>query len=134
MQDPWAPIQAQEVYVEEGEEVKEVCGEDVPRVVVERFVGMPWPVPFRPVALAQPFEYSNGALVRKVPDQCLSDWAEVVRSWVGDLATAVESKIDKAIAVALDGFLRMPVALRRSRRGGRKGRSELYFRVKRFLE
>ena len=49
---------------------------------------------------------------------------------MGDLATAVESKVDKAIAVALDGFLRMPAALRRSRRGGRKGRSELYFRVK----
>ena len=46
----------------------------------------------------------------------------------------MESKVDKAIAVALDGFLRMPAALRRSRRGGRKGRSELYFRVKRFLD
>ena len=56
------------------------------------------------------------------------------RSRVGDLATAVESKVDQAIAVALDGFLRMPAALRRSKRGGRKGRSELYFRVKRFLE
>ena len=53
---------------------------------------------------------------------------------MGDLATAVESKVDKAIAVALDGFLRMPAAPRRSRRGGRKGRSELYFRVKRFLD
>ena len=42
------------------------------------------------MALAHPFEYSNGALVRKVPDQCLSDWAEVVSSRVGDLATAVE--------------------------------------------
>ena len=29
-------------------------------------------------------------------------------SRVGDLATAVESKVDKAIAVALDAFLRMP--------------------------
>ena len=36
-------------------------------------------VPFPTVALAHPFEYSNGALVRKVPDQCLSDWAEVVK-------------------------------------------------------
>ena len=36
--------------------------------------------------------------------------------------------------MALDGFLRMPAALRKSRRGGRKGRSELYFRVKRFLD
>ena len=51
--------------------------------------------------LWHPFEYSNGALVRKVPDQCLSDWAEVVRSNVGDLA------------VALGGFLWMPAALRR---------------------
>ena len=42
--------------------------------------------------------------------------------------------MDKAIAVALDGFLRMPAALRKSRRGGRKGRSELYFRLKRFLD
>ena len=56
-----------------------------------------------------------------------------MRSRVGELAT-VESKVDQAIAVALDGFLRMPAALRRSKRGGRKGRSELYFRVKRFLE
>ena len=63
-----------------------------------------------PLALAHPFEYSNGALVRKVPDQCRSDWA-VVRSRLGDLATAVESKVDKAIAVALDGLLRMPAAL-----------------------
>ena len=50
-----------------------------------------------------------------------------VRSRVGDLAIAVESKVEKVIAVALDGFLRMTAALRRSRRGGRKGRSELYF-------
>ena len=44
-----------------------------------------------------------------------------MRSRVGDLATAVETKVDQAIAVALDGFLRMPAALRRSKRGGRKG-------------
>ena len=51
MQDQCLPYKHKrcvDAYVEEGEEVEEGGGDDVPPRVVERFAGMPWPeeVPF----------------------------------------------------------------------------------------
>ena len=71
--------QLEERVVEEVEECEEAEWEGV----AERsdFEGLPWPeaVPFPPCVLAHPFDYSNEPVVRKVPVQCLSGWAEVVR-------------------------------------------------------
>ena len=69
-----------------GEVVEEKEEEEVlrePREEPGRFEGLPWPdgAPLPPDALSHPFEYSNGALTRTIPRQCLSGWADV-GGWV----------------------------------------------------
>ena len=94
---PYKHKRCMDEYVEEGEEVEEVGGEDV----FERFVGMPWPRRCRfPL-----WPWLTRLSTQTVPwsERCeINAWATGRRCRVGDFATAVESKIDQAIAVALD--------------------------------
>ena len=85
--------------------------------------------------MRHPFGYTaNGPLVKRVPLQCKAGWADIVIKCSNRLSGAVEQGDDKEIAEALDQFLRMPKALAKPQRGGKKGANKLYWKIQRFFD
>jgi len=85
--------------------------------------------------MKHPFGYTaSGPLVKRVPVQCKAGWADIVIKCSNRLSGAVEQGDDKEIAEALDQFLRMPKALAKPQRGGKKGANKLYWKIQRFFD
>jgi hypothetical protein len=113
-------------YTDAAVRMEEGSQEDVgPDIVVgaHTYKGQPWPenCPLPPSSMLHPNEYAcTGELVKKVPVQNLHFWAETVTENMGRLADAVVFADNGEIADALDKVLRMPGALAKPERGGRK--------------
>jgi len=98
----------------------------------EEWSGLPWPegVPFPPAHTPHPHKIDYPSkVVRTIPLHYVETWGDVVMQASNALANAVELRDSAATARALTHFLGMSTTIARSKRGGKRHKSQMLARM-----